>query len=229
MNDIKELALMIARCSNFVEHKNECSGILSFQDLLGPRQLPEPWNGDLENAKYLFISSNPSYDPKETWPNTNDDDENIYSFFKNRFVGKEAKEIKKVAYWNAINKWVSWLESIYNGQNDIERIINNYEMNKNLIYLNKACITEIVHCKSRNEQGVNEVCKICTEKYLDSILSKFKGRCIVVVGKTAEKFFSMKNKVFMNKSDIVYCSHPSARGITDRKRLENIIIQIGLI
>lgn len=28
-------------------------------------QLPEPWNGDLENCKILFISSNPSINRKK--------------------------------------------------------------------------------------------------------------------------------------------------------------------
>lgn len=33
-----------------------------------PYQLPEPWNGDLENAKIIFVGLNPSFNPQEFFP-----------------------------------------------------------------------------------------------------------------------------------------------------------------
>ena len=87
--ETKELLLEIATCpikNSFVD----CKTIKSVQDDNETFQCAEAWNGDIENAKILFISSNPSYDKKETEKLDNPSpniqmtkEEELIDFFKN--------------------------------------------------------------------------------------------------------------------------------------------------
>lgn len=213
----REIALEIARCDAFLNSKEECKKILAFQDRQGKRQLPEPWNGNIETAKYLFISSNPSYDINEEWPKLDSDDEDVYAFFVNRFNKKTYEDIKRVSYWRIINKWVHWLNNIYQ---------NNYDFNlinkaKKELMLDQVCLTEVVHCKSKGEIGVKECAKVCVKKHLKKVISLFKGSCIIVVGKLANQYIEYIKDC--SNCIVVYMAHPNAHGIKDVSRFDSFI------
>ena len=63
--NVMKTAIKIARCDYY---QNEiCKGFIECQDNAGVRQIPEPWNGDIESSKILILSSNPSYDAAEEY------------------------------------------------------------------------------------------------------------------------------------------------------------------
>ena len=50
-------------------------------------------------------------------------------------------------------------------------------------------MTEVVHCKSANEQGVQEAALLCSTKHMGRILEATPARLVVVVGgKTSKRF-----------------------------------------
>ncbi len=44
-------------------------------------------------------------------------------------------------------------------------------------------MTEVVHCKSKNEVGVSKAAETCAERYLNDILALTNAPVVVVVGK----------------------------------------------
>ena len=84
------LLLRIARCAELDTARTDsaypCAKVARAQQPLVPGrwQVPEPWNGDLAGAPLLFVSSNPSYDPKEEFPTAASEDIEIVDFFRNR-------------------------------------------------------------------------------------------------------------------------------------------------
>ena len=84
---MNNIILEIAKCCEVEKAKlndsHSCNKIVMSQN--DSFQLPEPWNGHLDNAEILFISSNPSIDPNENYPTASWKDEDIVSFFENRF------------------------------------------------------------------------------------------------------------------------------------------------
>lgn len=176
---MKNLLLEIANCCEVEKAKSNdchsCHKIVSSQN--GEFQLPEPWNGHLDNAEILFISSNPSIDPNENYPTASWKGEDIVSFFENRFENTPKNEWS--TYWRTILKWAGW-------------IINN-------IGFDKIAITEIVHCKSQKEFGVYECMNFCAEKWLKEVLSVYNGKYIVLVGKVAQIFYDKVKEICPNK------------------------------
>ncbi|MGJ0493228.1 hypothetical protein [Methylobacter sp.] len=73
--EVSKLLLEIARCPNVQKCYNEstkyhpCSSIVLTQNVaLDAFHLPEPWNGEIDTAPILFISSNPSININEIYP-----------------------------------------------------------------------------------------------------------------------------------------------------------------
>ena len=203
---------LLLEISNYVEvektkanSNHACNEIVESQN--GGFQLPEPWNGHLDTAEILFISSNPSIDTNENYPTSCWENEKIISFFENRFENTPKNQWS--TYWRTILKWASW-------------IIPN-------IGFDKIAITEIVHCKSRSEFGVTPYCqKTCFNKWLREILKIFKGKYIFVVGKKAEDYIKHHlDEEFTYGKKTIYVPAPNARGITDEKRKQSILNQLN--
>ena len=205
---MKNLLLEIANCCEVEKAKSNdchsCHKIVSSQN--GEFQLPEPWNGHLDNAEILFISSNPSIDPNENYPTASWKGEDIVSFFENRFENTPKNEWS--TYWRTILKWAGW-------------IIPN-------IGFDKIAITEIVHCKSKSEFGLTPYCqKTCFNKWLREILKIFKGKYLVVVGSKAKEYIKLHlDEEFTNGKKVIYIPAPNARGITDEKRKQDFLDQL---
>lgn len=206
---MKNLLLEICKCNEVgnakLDNSHPCKTIVESQS--GEFQLPEPWNGHIETSEILFISSNPSIDPNENYPTANWNDEDIVSFFENRFDNTPKNQWS--TYWRTILKWAGW-------------IIPN-------IGFDKIAITEIVHCKSKSEFGVTPLCqKTCFNNWLHDILKIFKGKYIVVVGRKAEEYIKVHfDEEFTNEKKVIYVLAPSARGLTDEERKQNILKQLN--
>ncbi|WP_053764629.1 hypothetical protein [Leptospirillum ferriphilum] len=182
--DSKELLLSIAHCSEvkrFLASKDiihPCSKIVLSQ--ASPFQLPEPWNGNLVFAPILFISSNPSINEKEEYPDYSWEDSHIVSFFENRFQGdqtydrrvllKSGEHSQKVKYWNELR--IRTAEILQCAPEIVE-------------FGKDFSITEVVHCKSRKNKGVKESLDICSQKYLKKILEVSGAKLLVILGKFA--------------------------------------------
>lgn len=222
-----QLLLAIARCT-------EISACLERPDLDHPcrdiivqqrrgqsrRHVPEPWSGHLR-APILFVSSNPSIDPGELFPTANWSDASIVDFFENRFGGgakpwvtdglhpltkKGTPRKEGVAFWAAVRRRAEEL---------LER-----PARPGVDYT----ISEVVHCKSENEAGVQMALEVCTRKYLRRVISASRARVIVVLGRVAE--WAVKERLGLPERDSIagpvrvghrgrhfaFLPHPNARG-----------------
>jgi hypothetical protein len=91
-----DLLLKIARCKICVGCKtgrerptHPCQRVVGVQAgvPLEEHHLPEPWSGHLASAPILFVSSNPSINTSEDYPQWGWTDAGIVDFFDNRFGG----------------------------------------------------------------------------------------------------------------------------------------------
>lgn len=211
MSTMSELLLSISHCEEVEKALNdsnhECHEIVSFQKE-EKRHLPEPWNGDINTADILFISSNPSYcDEETTFPNKHSDNDYIVNFFLTRFERSDYN----TNFVIGIKKCASWLLNISDPA----------------IFKKKICCTNIVHCKSTDEIGVNDsTCEICSEKWLTKVLQEFHGEYIFVIGRIAQKMFDKDMlKHCPNVKKVLFVPHPSGwrYRYSDKIIKENIV------
>jgi hypothetical protein len=89
--DATSLMIEIARCPNVQtcltsDEPHPCRNVVAAQHLPRSRyHVPEPWNGRIETAPILFVSSNPSFSPSEKFPLVSWADDRIEEFFTTRF------------------------------------------------------------------------------------------------------------------------------------------------
>jgi hypothetical protein len=205
-----QLALEIASCSEVQSAldspSHPCHGVVSWQSKQwlpnittiaeSPMHRPEAWTGDITTAPIIFLSSNPSFNPKENYPNWITSQwslDKVIDFALNRFSSNQlrmygateygslknfdrtvehggALSKSRVRYWSWVRKFVSHI--LEKPENQVSAI-NDYVM------------TEIVHCKSTYEEGVVSARKKCKDKYLERILALSPAELIFVVGKNA--------------------------------------------
>ena len=201
------LLLEIAKCSDIAaamsDENHPCHRIVSLQKGK-PFQIPEPWNGNLQEAQILFISSNPSISslekeeyPVETWT-----ENKIQEFFLNRFSTPYDKN--NVRFWTYIKKYAGWT---------LDMDASDEELPK------KICITEVVHCKSVNEKGVTECCDHCADKWLGKVLAEFQGQYIILLGSRAKRF---EAQVRAAGKPVLWMPHPVSGRWTDTERKDSI-------
>lgn len=213
---IPKLLFDIAKCNHFCNlitdpnHKSPCNIIVNSQRGYGVTkksdyQLPEPWTGDIVNAPILVLSSNPGYSDDELYPDFSWPPPMIADFFINRFknrgskyswvynnkvLNSDGKRGISVRYWTSIKKRVE------------ELLLR--PSNPGIDF----CITEIVHCKSSSENGVNTSLHNCSDIFLDEKI-KISGAILIIgIGEFVRKYFNENNKI--NGIPITYLPHPNA-------------------
>lgn len=233
--ETRKLLLEIAKCK-----EGGCESIINYQkdyfENQDDYQIPEPWNGNIEEAEIMFITLNPSFKKDESrndsllkFPQRKELDKEDYicDFFTNRFKeiadGKERKERKNFSWhdercWYSLNKWTSWILGC------------DGEEHRNHVYLGeRAVISDLVHCKSRKSAGVIKSRKICV-KWLNEIVKLFassNGKYLILVGKD---FFDNDNYDIVYKiakqHDIQICRTTSyvnpGKGYTDKIRKKEL-------
>ena len=205
---IEELAKQVSRCPNFVEvvngGANSCEEVINSQikehspnpiSVVEKRKVfhtPEPWAGNLTTAKIMFLSSNPSIDPNEIFPNLTWSETEALDFSLNRFSndpnrkygateGSKAREFdrvflvsgkksKKVPTWTALRNRAAIL---------LEK--DPKETSATTDYV----MTEVVHCKSKKEAGVSSALSTCVSKWFEPMLTISAARLIIVSGQEA--------------------------------------------
>lgn len=211
--DEKNLALAIASCSDvcdsLLDSTHPCHKVVAWQanqfqpaiaKVIGSQlQRPEPWTGDLGTAKIMFLSSNPSFNPEENFPNWNQEQwsqENISLFGAERFtksrdrlfgaidspdkstrdrtIGVDGNLSKEVKHWRWVRRYTAFVL-----EKDISETsaISDYVM------------TELVHCKSFDEFGVMQALSHCSLKWFERIMDISPANLIFVGGKPAALAF----------------------------------------
>ena len=212
MKNMNEALCAITSCQNVKMVLNSpseqypCSLIVNTQASLPTFQLPEPWCGDIINAPILVISSNPAISEIELYPDTSWSQKMINDFFVNRFkdrgkyswvhdgkvLFKNGERGKKVSYWSCVNK-------------RIEEIIQQTPK-PGIDY----CITELVHCKSRDEIGVSKAFPECARLHLSKVISLSNACFIIAFGSVVKDFLNGVDHY--HTKPILYLPHPNARG-----------------
>ena len=189
MSEVQQLLGEISRCSIARDIRSgsstvsiACREIVSLQAEV-EFQLPEPWSGQIDMAPILFISSNPSIDEHEDFPNTSWESSRTADFFGNRF--------------NPASGWVK--DGLYPRQRDGSwstdwvRFWASARARAGEILQRKAtpgvdfALTEVVHCKSRSERGVAAARNICSDRYLEKVISASAAKVLIVYGRQAEE------------------------------------------
>ena len=228
--------LEIVQCPNFKDGAvvgNPCYEILSCQT--NNRQVPEPWNSNIETAEILFLSSNPSIGINEKYPYFDDekkslsnvwDDKSVMSFFTNRF-SKEYPYVKNHLYPQSANDaymtgWVRFWAAV--------RSMASIILERPAIPSDDYAIAEIVRCKSHAEKGVEAATNECISRYLNRTIELSAAKIIICLGKkvkleiknrynciiTSERSENNENEIwemqFNNrKLMLLFLPHPNAR------------------
>ena len=210
-------------CSKVVKVQNE---MVAGDESM--RQRPEPWIGDIQNSRVLFLSSNPGIsdssdlDSRESFPTYKDSAAESADFFTRRF---DQTHIPILATFNHPSepnflvrcndgKYRSGMknerrpQATWQGIHDLATSILGTECDPNLDY----ALTEIVHCKSKMAEGVEEASSMCVDVWLTKIFAVATAPVIVVIGSKARDYFAIsqlgfradfgsdKNKVYKDSS-----------------------------
>ena len=216
-SEIEQLALDIARCSELsaavTDAKHPCHKISHTQVAVNGkyRQVPEAWVGNLETAKILVVSSNPSIstpekpgtgevyplagfaDLTESHPDWADDNVALLDFQTQRLNQDRDKPF--------VTPGAQFLceDSVYRGGDKVNstKKAQNYwkaafKQGQDLLgdsfsLGHDLCLAEIVHCKSKREAGVAKAAPLCSQKYLHRILDSSNARLLVIGGRQARE------------------------------------------
>jgi hypothetical protein len=216
--EIRKLALSIASCDQIARatdsNSHSCAKIVAAQEYLGKefRQSPEPWAGNLAEARVLFVASNPSISEAqltgEDYPivGFHDSDvvhpdwheQRIADFHLNRFdqdrerphVTPGAQFLCRDGAYRGSDQSAPGKGSQTYWRNAFKEA--SYVLRRTIDLSNDVCLTEVVHCKTKSETGKDnkpvgliEALPTCAGKYLDKILLNSAASLIVISGKIA--------------------------------------------
>lgn len=203
-----DLALKISSCSNFLDvldgKMNECVNVVNWQvDSHIERPVraevrrstfhrPEPWAGNLSSAPIMFLSSNPSFDPRENFPTLDWDDREAADFFVDRFSERIDRGYGAIEGTNVASQDRAILK---NGETT-GRVKTWYTLRSRAAVLleksiedtrasNDYVMSEVVHCKSQKEKGVFDALPACVSKWFQPLLEASSAKLVIVSGEPA--------------------------------------------
>lgn len=205
---VEKLAMQIGRCSNFIEVlngvKNSCEEVVNSQlEFHSPTPVsivektsvfhtPEPWAGNLTTAKIMFLSSNPSIDPNEIFPNLTWSENEALDFSLNRFSSDPNRK-----YGATEGSSIQDFDRTILTSGTSPKRVNTWMRlrNRAAVLLEKQpehtsatsdyVMTEVVHCKSQREVGVSSALSTCVSKWFEPVLALCAARVIIVSGEPA--------------------------------------------
>ncbi len=163
-------------CTEIITHQYEKFGAVE----RATYQAPEPWRGDL-CAPLIFLSSNPSIVPGEG--NGDWDAAALASFFTDSF-DPDRGNIVDGAYGRKPDGSRGRYVAFWGGMVRLARELMGPSVTPGRDY----ALTEVVHCKSQREIGVNGprgAIRECSERYLRRVVAVSDARVIVVLGAAA--------------------------------------------
>ncbi|MEV0288823.1 hypothetical protein AB0H36_32290 [Kribbella sp. NPDC050820] len=187
---VRQLLFDITNCADVpaasFDSTHPCHKIVGTQRGLSDGfQVPEPWAGHIGLAPLLFVSSNPSISEAEPYPTWADDRERRITFFEERF-GDGPGQVKDGVYFP--------LATQYKGSWHSPRAVqfwNACKRNAELLFQRAVrpgvdyAMTEVVHCKSHSEKGVQHARQRCSNRWLRAILEVSPATVVVVLGEHA--------------------------------------------
>jgi len=213
--DVKNLAREIASCASVSEAllstSHPCSKVVREQDKLISveikRQRPEPWFGNLEQAKLLFVSSNPSinedpYPLGEVFPTYEWSEDESANFFVNRC--NQDKNPPYVTFKDSKHANFSTLchDGEYRGKGGEKNQPVDTWLGihmRAMEILGPDChphfdyaLTEVVKCKSKSEMGVKSASAKCKDMWMSRVLNASTAQVIVVIGAKSRDNFAHK-------------------------------------
>lgn len=205
----KNLALAISSCSDVctaISDKNHpCHKVVDWQANQHKPQItevsgsklhrPEAWTGDLEKAKIIFLSSNPSFNSVEQFPNWNEiewSDETISRFGAERFISFPDRGFGALDSSDSslrdrtigLNRELSELVKHWSWARRYAAYVLNKDISKTSA-ISDYVMTELVHCKSFSEVGVMQALFHCSSKWFERMMEISPAKLIFVGGKPA--------------------------------------------
>ena len=195
----------IIQCPNLSKLSGNCGTILDTQSCCYRRQVPEPWSGDIDNAPFLIIGSNPAFVCNEVFPSKDSccgnwidmgDGKTTWNkilaenYFEGRF-GIAICPANRSPYYNPTNGTVLSITPTgiapQKVQNQYWKTYNDYcrAICATLHDINCA-ITDLVHCNSPKQTGVSQAMKTCI-RFTEEVIELFAqngatNRSILLIG-----------------------------------------------
>ena len=188
MANTRQVFDSIARCPNVDrclggDTSHPCSRIVLSQHaaMIADFQLPEPWRGQIDKARIVFVGSNPSIG-EDRYALGSSPEQQIWESQHLAFGGGSRPYIldgihktksdgsadKAVPYWSAIRSRAR-------------------ELLPDAVPGEDYAITEVVHCKSEHEIGVHEAVSTCYELHMGNIFAVSPAEVVVVLGKVTRE------------------------------------------
>ena len=211
----------IFNCKDFIalhatpNANNPCNEIVGYQRGLGIVQHPEPFSGNIKYAPILVVSSNPSINNKELYPDRTWPINMVHDFFLNRFTDRGATyswvyESRCLLDFSPTGSRGGTVTTWNEIQNNITRLIE-----RDAIPGIDYAFADIVHCKSKKNKGVKKACSTCVKNYFDDLISVAKPCLIVAVGAAARNHFETTYNTISDYNGIpVVCSPAPGASIT---------------
>ncbi|MGA8475011.1 MAG: uracil-DNA glycosylase family protein [Candidatus Cybelea sp.] len=222
MTAVREVFDSIAYCKNVAlcHHGGEshpCATIVRSQHVSDANfQLPEPWRGRIDKARILFIGSNPSIGDDryalQSSPETQVWESQHLAFGGGsrpyvidgiRTTTATGSPDHVVRYWSSIRARARELIPCAVPGEDY-------------------AISEVVHCKSKGEEGVAEAAQTCYAMHMSAVFSVAAAKVIIVLGKFAKEQLlgavpapSIPSQLELGgwKRTVLFLPHPNARGV----------------
>ena len=209
----RDLLLGITRCPNLSAARRDpshpCSTIVSLQSD-HEYHVPEPWCGHMDIAPILVVSSNPSISEEERFPTPSWSLDDTADYFERRFDADAGyvspKTYTGVRFWTSVRARAGEI------------------LGRDATPGTDFALTEVVHCKSRQETGVKAAVDTCAQRWLGPVLVQSAARVVVLLGKQAQEVCSKNWGLDMAKSAhfgvdlggrvraVVLLPYPNARG-----------------
>ena len=217
----QQLLLRINRCPEVQSARSSpshpCAKIVGLQPS-SVFQAPEPWRGHIETAPILFVSSNPSISGAKTFPPNGWTDRQIVEYYQGCFDRDVSgpyqindKAYASVAFWREVRARAGEI------------------LGRPAVQGTDFALTELVHCKSTQEEGVRQALPLCTQRWLAQVVEQSGAKVLVVLGKPAEAVCSetwslnSRRKLHLTVPTpgkdraILFLPHPNSRG---KRKLE---------
>jgi hypothetical protein len=209
----RRVLLQIARCPSgnpLAPPSARCSAVFGAQSTSEPAHFhaPEPWRGDLLEAPLLFVSSNPSWSELDDCPRATASDDALIAYYES-FDTRRFPDIavdgdsQHVLFWHALHYHAAWL--LERGPGDV-------------IAGKDFCITELVHCKSKNGTGVKAAGPTCRDRHFDALMQCAGAQVVVVLGNKAAELLEVDRtrravvrELGRQRRVLLWLPHPSAR------------------
>ena len=186
----KNLFREILDCPRVMSASGQCSSIILLQNRCN-FQVPEPWNGDIENAKILILGLNPALDVAELFPSYDCSgawnvmcakgykwtDPVVEKFFEKRYSEGCPQCGLHYADVNANPVKILSNSCVYKtAKNPFWKTVIAYAsaVTKSSCAINDLVFSDCIHCKSSNGAGCGiSVKNICMKNYFQRVMSVF--------------------------------------------------------